>query len=104
MVGDNIKRIRISLGMTQEELAVKTGYTRAGISRIENNERDIATPKVKIFADALGVSPSILMGWQREPMAEDRLRYYVRRLSEINLTDAQAEQVLKYAEFVKKTE
>lgn len=60
----NIKARRISLGMTQTELANKMGYADKGmISRIESGKIDIPLSKVKAFASVLGVSASDLMGW-----------------------------------------
>ena len=40
-IGHTIKKTRISSGMTQQELAMKSGTTRNYISRIENNRSDI---------------------------------------------------------------
>ena len=57
-IGERIKLKREELGMSQDELATKCGYTsRFIISKIENGKSDIVTSKIKLFADALGVSP-----------------------------------------------
>jgi DNA-binding XRE family transcriptional regulator len=40
-VGDLLKNARKSSGLTQEELAIKSGTTKNYISRIENNHSDI---------------------------------------------------------------
>lgn len=61
---ENIKKRRIELGMTQEELAKRTGYTdRSSIAKIESGKVDLTRSKIILFADVLGVSPSDLMGW-----------------------------------------
>jgi len=59
----NIKKYRKALGLTQEELARRTGYTdRSSIAKIEKGEVDIPQSKIKSFAEALGVAPGVLMG------------------------------------------
>ena len=59
----NIKKRRLEIGMSQEELAQKTGYTsRSAIAKIEKGEVDLQLSKIKLFANALRVSQSELMG------------------------------------------
>lgn len=66
-----IKMCRERLNMTQEDLALKTGYkTRSAINKIEAGHRDINQSQVVVFARALGVSPSYLMGWTDEAQPE----------------------------------
>lgn len=66
-VGERIREKRIELGLTQEELAKKLGYTsRTAISNVEKNKEDLTTARVRKFADALGVEPAYLMGWTEE--------------------------------------
>ena len=63
-----VRKFRIDRDMTLQELADKCGYTsRASINKIENGEVDVPTSKVKLIADALGVSPLDLMGKTDEP-------------------------------------
>lgn len=59
----NIKARRIALGMSQDELAQKTGYKdRTSISKIEAGKVDLTQSKVKAFANALETTTSELMG------------------------------------------
>ena len=59
----NIKLRRESLGLSQEELAIKVGYTsRSSIAKIENGDVDIPRSKIIAFAEALDCSPVELMG------------------------------------------
>ena len=61
---ENIKNRRIEIGITQDELAQKMGYTsRSTIAKIENGSIDIPQSKIKAFADALNTSPAHLMGF-----------------------------------------
>lgn len=67
-VGERIKEFRINLGLTQDELAKKIGYkSRATVNKIESGEREITQSMIKKFADALHVSPSVIMGWEDFP-------------------------------------
>jgi transcriptional regulator with XRE-family HTH domain len=67
-VGQNIAAARKRAGMTQEELAAKVGYqTKSAINKIELGIRDLPQKKIAAFADALGVTPGHLMGWDAEP-------------------------------------
>lgn len=61
---ENIKARRIELGMTQEELAKKMGYSsRSAINRIESGQRDISQAKIEAFAAALKTDGATLMGY-----------------------------------------
>jgi len=63
-VGRRIAKKRKELGLTQEELAKKLGYTsRSAISNVEKDKEDLTTTRVRRFAEVLGVSPCYLMGW-----------------------------------------
>lgn len=53
--GDNLKKYRYSLGLSQEAFAEKCGLHRTYISAIECYRRSIALENVQRIADALGV-------------------------------------------------
>lgn len=66
-IGARIRRRRIELDMTQDELAKKVGYkTRASINQIELNARNLTQSKIMSFAKALNTTPSYIMGWDEE--------------------------------------
>lgn len=70
-VGKNIAAARKRAGMTQEELAARVGYkTKSAINKIEMGIRDLPQKKIAAFADALGVTPGHLMGWDEKPAEE----------------------------------
>lgn len=78
---ENIKRHRKAAKMTQEELAKLTGYTdRSSIARIEKGEIDLPQSKIKQFAEALGTTPSQLMGWEEVQKKNDALADIVVRM------------------------
>lgn len=63
----NIRDRRKELGMSQDELAKKAGYTsRSTIARIEKGEIDLSRSKIIAIAKALKTTPSDLMGWSEE--------------------------------------
>ena len=64
-IGDRIRSRREELGISQHELAVKLGYkSRSSINKIELNSQNLTQSKIKAIADALGVSPAYIMGWE----------------------------------------
>jgi len=66
-IGEEIRRKREALGMSQDELAKKCGYaSRVSISKIESGEREIPKDKIELFARALNMLPEYLMGWTEE--------------------------------------
>lgn len=68
----NIKLRRKELGLTQEELARRTGYTnKSSIATIESGKVDIPQSKILEFARALEISPADLFGWTDEPLIPD---------------------------------
>ena len=52
----NLKRIRMSQLMTQEELAKATGINRVTIAKYEAGTMDPTSEKAKKLADTLGVT------------------------------------------------
>ena len=56
-MGIRIKEIREKMGMTQEELAVKAGVSRATLCEVENNPDKKPTVRtLEKLASALGVT------------------------------------------------
>lgn len=67
-IHDNIRKYRKNAGMTQDELARLAGYSdRSSIAKIERGLVDLSQSRIKQFADIFGVTPSTLMGWEKEP-------------------------------------
>ena len=67
-----IKEKRESLGMSQDELAHRLGYTsRSTVSKIESGKVDLSQSRIKAFADALNTTPAYLMGWEDEEERQD---------------------------------
>jgi transcriptional regulator with XRE-family HTH domain len=57
-LGKNLRRIRERAGLTQEEVAERSGVHATEVSRIERGKRDPRVSTVERLARALGVPPS----------------------------------------------
>lgn len=117
---ERIRRLRQENNMSQDELAKKTGYTsRSTINKIEAGKIDISRAKIKVFADALGVTPAYLMGWEDESeqgyYADPEVAEYAEELrtnpelrvlfsSSRNLTKEQMQEAYNFIKFLKMKE
>lgn len=71
----NIKKRRTELGISQQELSDKVGYSgKSMISKIERGEVDLSTTMIKKFAVALETTPFDLMG--NDGINETIIEYY----------------------------
>lgn len=74
-IGDRIKARREELGLSQDELAKRMGYTsRSTINKVEKNINDVTQSNVVKYAKALETTPSYLMGWE-EPQPQIHIDY-----------------------------
>ena len=80
----NIKARRIQLGMSQQDLADKAGYTdRSSIAKIETGKVDLTQSKIKALANALQTTASQLMGdTENKPLVnnDEELTDYLEEL------------------------
>jgi transcriptional regulator with XRE-family HTH domain len=60
-VGDRIRLIRESKGMTQDQLASAAGISKGLISAVENNKRNVSSQNLLHIANALGASIEYLL-------------------------------------------
>ena len=71
-LADRVRQRREVLGMSQEDLAMKMGYTsRSSINKIENG-RPCSQKIIARLADALNVSIPYLMGWETDSQYEQK--------------------------------
>ena len=61
IVAANVKRLRLRLGLSQEQLAEVCGYHRTYIGSIERGERNITISTLEAVAVALEVKPADLL-------------------------------------------
>lgn len=56
LVGSNVRHFRDAAGMSQEDLAVKSGFTQQYLSGLERGHRNPTIVSVYELAQALGVT------------------------------------------------
>ena len=85
MLSNNLKRIRKSKGLSQEELAIKLNIVRQTVSKWENGLSVPDSDMLITLADELDTSVSVLLGETvMEPMTDD-LKAISEKLEVINL-------------------
>lgn len=84
MLQDQIKSLRLRLGISQSELARRAGYSHEFISQVE---RGIKSPSIKALqkiAWGLGVAPSLLMESKNsQAESEEKLRHEIQKMTNI---------------------
>ena len=102
-----IKNRRLELGLSQDDLAQKAGYTsRSSINKIEAGKIDLPQSKIEAIAKALQTTPAYLMGWEEEnsintPPAntlDKATQTLVDIFEQLNAEDKK--NVLEYTEFL----
>ena len=98
--GENLKRLRIAKGFSQDELARMLGYTnRSSINKIEVGRSGIPANKVNDLARILGVSPLDLFSESiiepDEAIKDDGIIALFEKLSPNGQED-----LMKYAEYL----
>ncbi len=74
---DLIRNRRIELGLTMKELAELVGVSEGTISRWESGEiSNMKRDKIYLLATALGISPSVIMGWSASDADTDIPDWY----------------------------
>ncbi len=85
MLKDNIKSIRKSKGLSQEELAIKLNVVRQTISKWEQGLSVPDSELLVSLADALDTSVSTLLGENIQKQEEDILKQVAEKLEIINI-------------------
>lgn len=68
-IGERIRAIREQKDMSLEDVAKICGTSRQAIYKYENNiVTNIPYDRIILLSQALGVSPSALMGWEEAPV------------------------------------
>ena len=115
--GERIKKLRLEKGISQTELAERIGQSKQTVYKYENNiVTNIPSDVIEKIAISLDTTLSYLFGWDdnpetksSEPPARDPLERF-NSLSPkqqelfkllLELTPDQAEEVVRYARFLK---
>lgn len=61
-LGEKIRAVRLSKGLSQEELAFQANVHRTYIGMVERGEKNVTIRSLKKICDALGVSLSMILG------------------------------------------
>jgi len=56
LIGENVRKVRLKRGLTQERFAEKSGFSQQYLSSLENGRRNPSIVTVYELAAALGVS------------------------------------------------
>lgn len=65
-IGERIRKRRLELNLTQDDLAKRVGYaSRSSINKLEM-ARVLPSKKIALMAQALDCTPGYLMGWEDE--------------------------------------
>lgn len=95
-IGDRIRRRREELGLTQQELAERVGYSsKTTINKIENGASELRQKKIMEMAKALETSVNYIMGWEeseddailRKAMRNERLKAYLVAMAKMMLKE-----------------
>lgn len=58
---DNVRRQRLELGLSQEELAERAGVHRTYVGMLERREKNVTIYNIERIAQALEVEPAALL-------------------------------------------
>lgn len=89
MLSENIKAIRVSKGLSQEELAIKLNVVRQTVSKWERGRSVPDADLLIALAEALETPVGTLLGETVQPAEPDELRAIAEKLEVINLQLAQ---------------
>ncbi|MDI6759174.1 MAG: helix-turn-helix transcriptional regulator, partial [Candidatus Omnitrophota bacterium] len=51
IIGENIRKLRMQAGLTQEELALKSGLSQGYVNQLENGKRNYTQKSLELIAD-----------------------------------------------------
>ena len=54
-IGDNIRKLRLKAGLTQEEIALKSGLSQGYINQLESGKRKFTQKSLELIAEALSI-------------------------------------------------
>lgn len=60
-VGENVRRLRLAAGLSQEELAERSGFSQQYLSDLERGRRNPTVVTVFELAQALETTPALLV-------------------------------------------
>lgn len=98
ILGNSIKEVRKSKKLTQKKLAELTGFKQNTISNHENGNRQLDEGDIRIYAQALGVSPQYLFDLSKPSSVDFSAPTSSIQTIYDELTSPRQTKVLTYAE------
>lgn len=100
---DKIKKRRIELKLTLEEVAKGVGVSTPTIQRYESGEiKNVRRDKIKRLSDTLQVSPSYLMDWEEtENQGNDKIQTLAAHHDGEDWTEEELEDIERFKAFIK---
>ena len=95
-MAERIKKQRVLMGWTQEELGEKIGLQKSAIAKYENGRvENIKRSVIANMANVLQCSPCYLMGWEESETTEAETPKIIQYYDQLNTTgkEAATEQV-----------
>lgn len=102
-IGEMIKKRRLELGLTVDQVAERLGKNRATVYRYESNEiENFPTSIIEPLAKVLLTTPAALMGWDEIQPVLPEDNYSHDEIEMLNtfrfLNDENKKKVLRYAD------
>jgi len=86
LIGDNLHRLRVGAGLTQEELALRSGLSQGYINQLESGKRKFTQKSLELISRAFSI-PMIEFfrdgEASQEPMVKEDLAEYGKKLPKI---------------------
>ena len=104
-LGDQVKQIRTALGMTQQQLAERSGLGQSMIAEIENGHRENLTlPTIYKLAQGLncGFIPQLIAEKDISVIREEQSDYVARKIISISSGSAAIEMQLPSKDAIEK--
>lgn len=107
-IGSKIKKLRLALGMSADDLAARIGKNRATLYRYEADQVEIPLSVIEALAEALHVTPASLTDWETDPVPADEPQKIPESVSQIYeelslLPEERRQEVLRYIRFLSKS-
>ena len=104
-LGDQVKQMRTGLGMTQRQLAQRSGLAQSVIAEIENGHRgNLTLPTIQKLASGLNCQfvPQLIAQKDIDAIREDQSDYVARKIISISSGSSAIEMQAPSPEFIEK--
>lgn len=83
-IGEKIKAIRLEKGYTLEEVGNRVGVGKSTVRKWETGDiANMRRDKIALLANALGVSPTYLMGWDDDRKDIDPMQEKIKVVNDM---------------------